>query len=87
VWSQFYFVIQISGTPSLHWFDAILRPAGKSWVNGLVPFYAKAPTQTRFAPLAEVDADPNTYAMSEQAYEAQWQPITKQYPRCPLISS
>jgi len=66
------------GCPSLHCFDAILRPAGKSWVNGLVPYlYANAPVQTRFTPLSEIDADPDTYAMSRAAYEANWQPITK----------
>jgi ubiquinone/menaquinone biosynthesis C-methylase UbiE len=67
------------GCPSFHCFDAILRPAGKSWVNGLIPYlYAGAPVQNPFAPLAEVDADPDTYTMSRQAYEANWEPITKE---------
>jgi hypothetical protein len=26
--------------------------------------------------LAEIDADPDTYAMSKQAYDANWKPIT-----------
>ncbi len=66
------------GGSSLHCFDAILRPAGKSWVNGLVPYlYANAPVATRNVPLAEIDADPDTYAMSRTAYETNWQPITK----------
>lgn len=66
------------GCPSFHCFDAILRRAGKSWVNGLIPYlYANAPLQTKFAPLAEIEKDPDTYAMSQQAYEANWQPITK----------
>lgn len=66
------------GSSTLHCFDAILRPAGKSWVNGLVPYlYANAPLQTRWRPLSEIDTDPDTYAMSRAAYEANWQPITK----------
>jgi ubiquinone/menaquinone biosynthesis C-methylase UbiE len=66
------------GCPSLHCFDASPRPAGNSWVNGLVPYlYANEPLQTRFVPLAEIEADPDTYAMSEHAYEVYWQPITK----------
>lgn len=70
-------VLKPGGT-SLHCFDAILRPAGKSWVNGLIPYlYANAPVQTRFTSLSEIEADPDTYAMSRAAYEANWQPITK----------
>jgi ubiquinone/menaquinone biosynthesis C-methylase UbiE len=66
------------GCPSFHCFDAILRPAGKSWINGLIPYlYASAPVQTRFAPLAEIANNPGTYAMSQAAYESNWQPITK----------
>lgn len=66
------------GCPSFHCFDSILRPAGKSWVNGLIPYlYANAPLQTKNAPLAEIAADPDLYAMSRQAYETNWQPITK----------
>ena len=66
------------GCPSFHCFDSILRQNGKSWVNGLIPYlYANAPLQTKFAPLAEIEANPDTYAMSRQAYEANWQPITK----------
>lgn len=66
------------GCPSFHCFDSILRPNGNSWVNGLIPYlYENASLKTRFAPLTEVDADPDTYAMSRQAYEANWQPITK----------
>jgi ubiquinone/menaquinone biosynthesis C-methylase UbiE len=66
------------GCPSFHCFDSILRPAGKSWVNGLIPYlYANAPLQTRFAPLAEIESDPDTYAMSQHAYESSWQSITK----------
>lgn len=66
------------GCFSFHCFDAILRPAGRSWVNGLIPYlYANAPLQTKLPPLAEIEANPDTYAMSQQAYEANWQPITK----------
>lgn len=66
------------GAPSVHCFDAILRAGGKSWVNGLIPYlYANAQITTRFVPLSEIAADPDTYAMSRQAYEANWQPITK----------
>lgn len=66
------------GCPSFHCFDSILRSAGKSWVNGLIPYlYANAPLQTKLAPLAEIAADPDLYAMSRQAYETNWQPITK----------
>jgi hypothetical protein len=66
------------GCPSFHCFDSILRSAGKSWVNGLIPYlYANAPLQTKNAPLAEIAADPDLYAMSRQAYETNWQPITK----------
>ena len=65
--------------PSLHCFDASLRPVGQSYINGLIPYlYANAPLQTRFVPLLEIEADPDTYFMSQQAYEANWQPITKQ---------
>ena len=66
------------GCPSLHCFDSILRPDGKSWVNGLIPYlYANAPLKTKFAPLPEIEKNPDTYAMSQQAYETNWQPITK----------
>ena len=66
------------GCPSLHCFDASPRPAGNLWVNNLVPYlYANAPLQTRFVSLAEIEADPDTFAMSEHTYEAYWQPITK----------
>lgn len=67
------------GGQSLHCFDAILRTAGRTWVNGLIPYlYRHAPVTTRLVPVAEIDADPDTYAMSQQAYEANWQPITKE---------
>lgn len=66
------------GRPSFHCFDAILRKNGRSWVNGLIPYlYTNASPLTRFVPLAEIDADSDTYAMSKQAYEANWMPITK----------
>jgi hypothetical protein len=66
------------GCPSFYCFDSILLSAGKSWVNGLIPYlYANAPLQTKNAPLAEIAADPDLYAMSRQAYETNWQPITK----------
>jgi ubiquinone/menaquinone biosynthesis C-methylase UbiE len=66
------------GCPSFHCFDAILRKNGRSWVNGLIPYlYANASPLTRFVPLAEIDVDPDTYAMSQQAYDANWKPITK----------
>ncbi len=66
------------GCPSFHCFDAILRPAGNSWVNGLIPhIYASQSLSTRLAPLAEIEADLDTYAMSQQAYEANWQSFTK----------
>jgi len=65
------------GCPSFHCFDAILRPAGNSWVNGLIPYiYATQSLKTHFVPLAEIEADPDTYFMSQQAYEANWQPFT-----------
>ena len=63
------------GSLSLHCFDSFLRPAGRSWVNRLIPYlYANAPLQTRFVPFAEIEADPDTYAMSQHTYEADWQP-------------
>lgn len=66
------------GHLSLHCFDAILRPAEKSWVNGLIPYtYASLPLITRLPPLEEIATNPNTYTMSPQAYTANWQPITK----------
>jgi ubiquinone/menaquinone biosynthesis C-methylase UbiE len=66
------------GCPSFHCFDAILRAEGKSWINGLIPhLYDNASPKTRFVPITEIDANPNTYAMSRQAYEANWKPITK----------
>lgn len=66
------------GCPSFHCFDSILRPAGKSWINGLIPYlYASAPLKTRFIPLSEIEQDSDTYTMSQQAYETNWQPITK----------
>ena len=67
------------GCPSFHCFDVVLRRADNSWVNGLIPYlYAQAPLRTRFVPLAEIDANPDTYAMCQSAYEANWQPITKE---------
>jgi len=67
-----------AGAPSFHLFDSILRSGGKTWVNGLVPyFYENAPVKTRFVPVADIAADPETYAMSRSAYEANWMPITK----------
>ena len=66
------------GCPSFHCFGAILRPAGNSWVNGLIPhIYARESLSTRLASVAEIDADKDTYAMSKRAYEANWQPLTK----------
>jgi ubiquinone/menaquinone biosynthesis C-methylase UbiE len=66
------------GAPSLHCFDVFLRPGGQSYACGLIAYlYANAPLQTRFVPLAEIEADPNTYTMSQEAYEAQWRAITK----------
>lgn len=66
------------GCPSLHCFDAIVKTTAPSWVNGLIPhLYAHAPLQTQFVPPDELAADPGTYFMSQQAYEANWQPITK----------
>ncbi|SDS27129.1 Methyltransferase domain-containing protein [Opitutus sp. GAS368] len=63
---------------SFHCFDAILRPAGASWVNGLIPYiYANAPLLTKFVPLSEIDTDADTYVMSQHAYDANWKPITK----------
>jgi hypothetical protein len=67
------------GSPTLHCFDAILRPAGQSWVNGLIPYlYANAPVQTRFTPLSEIEADPDTFVMTQNAYEVHWQPSTNE---------
>lgn len=67
------------GCPSFHCFDAIVRPEGRSWVNGLIPhLYAHAPLQTRFTPPEHLGAEGSTYFMSRQAYEANWQPITKE---------
>ena len=40
-----------SGGPSHDCFDAFLRPAGQSWVNGLIPYlYADATLRNRFVP-------------------------------------
>jgi len=67
------------GCYTLHCFDAILRRAEKSWINALIPYlYANAPLQTRFVSMADIEANPDTYAMSEQAYNANWLPITKE---------
>ena len=67
------------GCPSFHCFDAILRPAGNSWVNGLIPYiYSSESLATRRASMEEIEADPDTYFMSQQAYEANWQPFTKE---------
>ena len=66
------------GGPSLHCFDAIQKPTNWTWVNGLIPhIYANAALQTRFIPPDEIKADPDTYFMSQQAYENNWMPITK----------
>lgn len=63
---------------SFHCFDSILRREGKSWLNGLVPYLAQhAPLQTPVPSWARLEADPDLYAMSQAAYEANWQPITK----------
>lgn len=66
------------GRLSFHCFDAIIRPGGKSWVNGLIPhLYDHASLLTTNPQLDEIAADPDLYAMSQSAYEANWQPITK----------
>lgn len=66
------------GCSSFHCFDAILRTNGKSWVNGLIPYLnAHAPVRTRAMSASELEQDPDLYAMSQAAYEANWQPITK----------
>jgi ubiquinone/menaquinone biosynthesis C-methylase UbiE len=66
------------GCPSLHCFDAFLRSDGQSSVNGLVPYlYANVPLRTPFVSLDEIEADPDTYAMSESAYEANWRSVVK----------
>lgn len=66
------------GGLSFHCFDAILRPAGRSWVNGLVPYLQQsAPVLTPPPQLESIATDPDTYCMSRSAYEANWQPITK----------
>jgi hypothetical protein len=50
-----------------------------SWVNGLIPYlYDNAAPKTRNVPIAEIAANPNTYAMSRHAYEASWLPLTKE---------
>jgi hypothetical protein len=60
--------------PSFHCFDAVLRTAGKSWMHDLV-FYLQdhVPLQMQLAPLDDIAADSDTYAMSQLAYDALWQ--------------
>ncbi|MFM1813564.1 MAG: hypothetical protein RLZ98_259 [Pseudomonadota bacterium] len=66
------------GCPSFHCFDAILRPGGKSWINGLIPHLnAYAPVRTQAVTVTELEQNADLYAMSRQAYEANWWPITK----------
>ena len=66
------------GCPSFHCFDAIDKPTNWTWVNGLIPYlYASAPLETSSAPLDEIKTNPDTYFMSQTAYENNWMPITK----------
>jgi hypothetical protein len=57
-------------------FDIVLRPHDRSWINGLVfSLYDDAPLLTRLATPADIEADPETYYMSQHAYDLNWRPI------------
>ena len=64
------------GCPSFHLFDCILRPGGKSWVNGLVPFlYHYMPMRTRLVPPEALEDDPSVYFMAEEPFDRVWAPL------------
>jgi hypothetical protein len=64
------------GCPSFHLFDCIWRPDGKSWVNGLIPyFYRTKPVLTRFVPPTGLENDPGVYFMAEEPFNAWWAPL------------
>ncbi|QYM79781.1 methyltransferase domain-containing protein [Horticoccus luteus] len=66
------------GGYSLHCFDAILRPGGTSWINGLVPYlYSQISADTLETAISTIQNDANCYVMSQQAYDSNWKPITK----------
>jgi ubiquinone/menaquinone biosynthesis C-methylase UbiE len=66
------------GCASFHCFDAVLHPAGKSWsVNGLIFYiYASTELKTTLPSLDVIAKNPDTYFMSQQAYEINWQLLT-----------
>ncbi len=67
------------GALSFHCFDVCLRPGGQSWVNGLIPhLYRVRKILNPLKDPAEILRDPQTYFMSEAAYNLNWKPIMKQ---------
>jgi glycosyltransferase involved in cell wall biosynthesis len=65
------------GGLSLHCFDVVARD-NDVWTNSFLPYiFEHVPTLNRFVPLMQVFLDPHTHVMSQQAYEAFWQPATK----------
>lgn len=66
------------GAASFHLLDIVARPNGQTWVNGLIPYlYQNAPLITRAPNPYEIMADPDTYYMSESAFDTYWLPAVK----------
>ncbi len=64
------------GSLSLHLFDCVWRPGGKSFVNGLIPhLYATRQLLTRDVPPAGLVEDPGVYFMAEAPFDATWAPL------------
>lgn len=64
------------GCPSLHLFDCVWRPGGRSWVNGLVPYlYRTLPLRTRLVPPEELAQDPGVYFMAQEPFDRVWAPL------------
>lgn len=58
--------------------DIVARPNGQTWVNGLIPYlYQNAPLLTCAPNPLEIMADPDTYYMSESAFDTYWLPAVK----------
>lgn len=66
------------GGYSLHCFDVVIKK-DSVWTNKLMPFlFQDLETINTFVPLEKLEEDPDLYILTEQAYRARWQKITKQ---------
>lgn len=66
------------GAASFHLLDIVARPHGQTWINGLIPYlYQNAPLLTVPPDPTRILADPDTYYMSESAFDAYWLPAVR----------